>query len=104
MNKKPVAHQDHSEQAIQSISIETSSDAETLDTYLKCFVVSLLLPIPPDNQYNTPYEIAAFLSSIREGFKYGEKTISLFTVISFLLKYDFVPLKNQQFTILLNFI
>ena len=65
-------------------------------SYLDAFVKSSLPVIQPGYEFNTPYEIGAFLASIHDGFNYNNRKISVFTIITFLINAEIVPLKKSS--------
>ena len=75
---------------------QADEDPNCIKMYLKAYVELSLPPIAVDNQYNSPYEIASFLAGVQDGIKYGSKTISLFTVIQFLITENLIPIKKSS--------
>ena len=65
-------------------------------SYLDAFVKSSLPIIQPGYEFNTPYEIGAFLASIHDDFSFNNRKISVYTIITFLINAKIVPVKKSS--------
>ena len=79
-----------------SSNIPNNNTAVDKYNLLKLYIESSLPPVAPENEFNTPYEIATFLAVIDES--YG----SLFKVISCMIKEKLVPLQKSSIYNLLD--
>ena len=69
---------------------------EELDSYLKVFCNSKLPPVKIGYKYNTPYKIGSFSASIEKSFHWKNYTISAYTIITFLIKTNTVPVQKTS--------
>ena len=92
LNKNPVLPTASVSAYDDSVPIESTTNE--LDHYLDVLCRSTLPPIPSDMEFNTPYEIAAFLSSFQKPYKWKTYYISSFTVMNFMIRKKIVPVQK----------
>ena len=100
LNKPSTEHQVTLSVASQvdSINDDPSNDdniTPELDRYLKTYCNSVLPPVKKHLEYNTPYEISHFLANMETNIKWTRHPISVFTMMTYLIKNNLVPVKKS---------